>query len=447
MDLSEKAAEVRAAIVDKQREAAAMRKYDRALQEEIERKKNAHVEILTENARLKNMIASYARGVEDLKIRVEREEKDIEENTRRLGEIESSLSKLRTMMKEKEAYSEGLKDKQGTLVSMLSEKRKALRESEENIVYLKEEKGKKTARLSSLKEFHEGYLWCSEATRSIMKDKDQILAFGAVHGLVADHVEVPREYEVAVEAVLGEKLQYVVVRSQEDGIQAIDYLKANSTGRGSFIPLEVRGRAAAETPGYLAGAVKLIDRVKVKEDFQKIADYLLGDVLLIPNLETGLSLWRRNGFSGTFVTPDGDIITPHGVLMGGNGAGTESSLLRNKREISELEQELERFEAHLDEENVRRDGLRDGIRQGEEELERIKTEQRGLELSLHNGLKDIEGLEKEVGWVEKRLNVLRFNRDNLVAEGAQAAEKSAPWKARSPRTKKSVGKRTRPSPL
>jgi chromosome segregation protein len=327
------------------------------------------------------------------------------------------------MMKEKEAYSEGLKDKQDTLVSMLSEKRKALRESEENIVYLKEEKGKKTARLSSLKEFHEGYLWCSEATRSIMKDKDQILAFGAVQGLVADHVEVPREYEVAVEAVLGEKLQYVVVRSQEDGIQAIDYLKANSTGRGSFIPLEVRGRAAAETPGYLAGAVKLIDRVKVKEDFQKIADYLLGDVLLIPNLETGLSLWRRNGFSGTFVTPDGDIVTPHGVLTGGNGAGTESSLLRNKREISELEQELERFEAHLDEENVRRDGLRDGIRQGEEELERIKTEQRGLELSLHNGLKDIEGLEKEVGWVEKRLNVLRFNRDNLVAEGAQAAEK------------------------
>jgi len=28
-----------------------------------------------------------------------------------------------------------------------------------------------------------------------------------------------------VEAVLGEKLQYVVVKSQEDGIRAIDYLK------------------------------------------------------------------------------------------------------------------------------------------------------------------------------------------------------------------------------
>lgn len=423
VELTEKAEEVRTAIFDKQRETAAMRKADRALQEEIEGKKNAHVEILTENARLKNMVASYAKGVEDLKRRAEREEKDIEENLRRLGDIESSLSELRTKVKEKEAYSEGLKDKQEALVSTLNEQRNALRESEENIVYLKEEKGKKAARLASLKEFHEGYLWCSEATRSIMKDKDQILAFGAVHGLVADHVEVPREYEVAVEAVLGEKLQYVVVRSQEDGIQAIDYLKAHSTGRGSFIPLEVRGHEATETPGYLAGAVKLIDRVKVKEDFQKIADYLLGDVLLIPNLETGLSLWRRNGFSGTFVTPEGDIITPHGVLTGGNGVGTESSLLRDKREISELEQEVERFEVLLKEENVRRDGLKEGIRQGEEELEGIKSEQRSLELSLHNSLKDIEGLEKEAGWVEKRLNVLRFNRENLVAEGAQAAEK------------------------
>jgi len=37
------------------------------------------------------------------------------------------------------------------------------------------------------------------------------------YGLVADHIDVPRNTKTAVEAVLGEKLQYIIVKKQEDG--------------------------------------------------------------------------------------------------------------------------------------------------------------------------------------------------------------------------------------
>ncbi len=83
---------------------------------------------------------------------------------------------------------------------------------------LNEELGKKTSRLASLGSSRTA---TSGATRGRGPSSGRgrgRLSLDSVHGLVADHIEVPREYEVAVEAALGERLQYVVVKSQEEGI-------------------------------------------------------------------------------------------------------------------------------------------------------------------------------------------------------------------------------------
>ena len=49
-----------------------------------------------------------------------------------------------------------------------------------------------------------------------------------------------------------------------------------------------------------AGAVRLIDQVRVPEDFKGIADYLLGDVLLIPNLPNGIISMEAKRIQGHF---------------------------------------------------------------------------------------------------------------------------------------------------
>ena len=71
-----------------------------------------------------------------------------------------------------------------------------------------------------------------------------------VFGLVADVVSTPAEYETAIEAVLGERLQYVIVESHSEGVEAIDYLKTAAEGRASLIPLaRLRGAGEPEAPG------------------------------------------------------------------------------------------------------------------------------------------------------------------------------------------------------
>src|SRR5260370_16076363 len=57
-----------------------------------------------------------------------------------------------------------------------------------------------------------------------------------VYGLVADVLRVEPRHERAIEAVLGERLQLIVVESHSAGLKAVDYLRRAAQGRAAFVP-------------------------------------------------------------------------------------------------------------------------------------------------------------------------------------------------------------------
>jgi chromosome segregation protein len=408
-----------------------LRQTDRTCRQEQEEKKILYIDIVTEKAKLKNAVASLARMIEDYGKRESRESREIDENGKRSEELCRSLEKLhKGLTAEKESFEE-LGGRREGIVDELERTRGERAASEERITELREESSRKASRLASLKEFEEGYAWCNEGIKSLMTGGKgvgrQELSRELFLGLVADHIRVPQEYETAVEAVLGEKLLYVVVKDQTDGVRAIDYLKSASLGRGSFVPLDVRAHASGSpaVAEHLREAVPLIERITVQEDYRAIVNELLGDVLLIPSLGNGISLWQQNGFCGTFVTPEGDIISPSGILTGGSGSGGEKSLLRNRREIAELDEEVATLTAELQQEQENRKRTASLIAQWDEELLRLRSEIHLTELRMNGLKKDMERYEGELRQVAERLNVLEFNRDNLRSEATAAREKVA----------------------
>ncbi len=411
-----------------------LRRMDRACQEEQEEKKVQYIDVVTEKAKLKNTVTGLARMIEDFGRREAHENREIEENRKRSAELGSNLEKLRSgLAAEEESFTE-LGGKREEIADELERARGELAESDEKIAGLREESSRKSSRLASLKEFDESYAWCNEGIKSLMtggKGTDrQDLSRDLFLGLVADHIRVPQEYETAVEAVLGEKLQYVVVKNQTDGIRAIDYLKSSSLGRGSFVPLEVRPHTSGGSDfEHLREAVPLIERITVQEDYRPIVNELLGDVLLIQNLVNGISLWQQNGFRGTFVTPEGDIISPSGILTGGSGSGGEKSLLRNRREISELTEEVASLTAELLEEQNDRKRIASLIAQWDEELLRLRSQLHLTELRISGLKKDLERYEGELRQIEDRLKVLVFNWENIRSEAAEARERTAKHEA------------------
>ena len=410
-----------------------LRKMERSCQQGLEEKKIRYIDIVTEKAKIKNTVAGLGRMIEDFERREARENREIEENGKRSAELQRTLDKLCTgLTDEDEGFAE-LGRRREEIADELERARGELAESEEEIARLREESGRKASRLTSLREFEEGYAWCNEGVKSLLTGDKAAGRNGLSRelflGLVADHIQVPREYETAVEAVLGEKLQYVVVKEQQDGIRAIDYLKSASLGRGSFVPLEVRPHASgASAFEHLREAAPLIERIVVQEDYRPIVNELLGDVLLIPSLKSGISLWQQNGFCGTFVTPEGDIISPNGILTGGSGGG-EKGLLRNRREIADLAAEVAALAAELQEEQNGRKRTASLIAQWDEESLRLRSQLHLTELRISGLRKDAERFEGERRQVEERLKVLDFNRESLRAEASEAREKTAKQEA------------------
>ena len=408
------------------------RRMDLTCRQALEEKKVLFIDIVAEKVKLRNMVASLSRMVEDFGKREAREVQEIEETVKRSAELERVLENLRSGTSADETVLAELGQRREEIAEELERARSELAEADEKIAELREESGGKMSRLASLQEFEESYAGCNEGIRSLMtgsrEDGRQDLSREHFLGLVADHIQVPREYETAVEAVLGDKLQYVVVKSQTDGIRAIDYLKSASLGRGSFIPLEVRphtsGASLAEHE-HLQEAVPLIERITVQEDCRAIINELLGDVLLIPNLGSGISLWRQNGFCGTFVTPEGDIISPSGILTGGSGNGVDRGILRNRREITELTEEIARLQTELQQEQEERKKNLSRIAQWEEELLRLRSQVHLTELRINGLRKDVERYEGEQRQTGDRLRILQFNRENLAAEAAEARGKIA----------------------
>jgi chromosome segregation protein len=394
---------------------------DKEINSQLEEKKITYIDVVTEKAKLKNMISSLTKSIEDLKKREERENREIDEDNKLLAELTTKLQSVNDALTADEEALAGFQEKEGTTAGELENAKSDLQSSEERIAEIKEETGIKSSRLTSLKEFQESYKWSNEGIKSIIKKQESRDKF---YGVVADHINVPREYETAVEAVLGDKLQYVVVKSQEDGMWAIDYLKSYKLGRGSFVPVELRNNSVETYRAeHLREAEPLLQKVNVNADFQQIADCLLGDVLITQTIESGINLWKQNGFRGTFVTLDGDTISPNGVLTGGSGAAVEKSLLATRREILELEKEVVARAAELENQTNQKKKFVSLIAQWDEELSQVKGGIHKLEIDINSRKKDCERFNDEATRLKQRIASLEFNRQNIKTEETEAEEK------------------------
>ena len=228
-----------------------------------------------------------------------------------------------------------------------------------------------SSRLASLRALSDNFEGFKMGVRTIMKAKDlEPRQQGHILGTVADVIQVAPQYEQAVEAILADKLQYVIVESQNDGKQAIDYLKERKRGRSSFVPLhDLKRNSQDQIPDSFT---PLSDLVSVPEAYRPLLNALLGDTVLVDNLEQALSLWKNNGTNLCFITPEGDIVDQRGVISGGRLAQSSSGLLARRREMEELKQKSDDCQKRVDDFTMKLENVVEEIKGKEDALEELK---------------------------------------------------------------------------
>jgi chromosome segregation protein len=281
----------------------------------------------------------------------------------------------------------------------------------------------KNSRLQSLMELQENFEGYQDGVRAIMRGREREELSGRIRGMVADFVETEPDYELALETVLGDQLQYIVVEEQQDGLQAIQYLKAQTLGRGSFIPLHLR-MDEQEQSHVDSPAVSLLDRVKIREGYQDIAKSLLRDVVFVPELKDGLALWHKNGSRRRIVTKEGDMIDSFGIVSGGRTNGSSRRLLRTKREIRELQREIDALKTELIEFCEKSESLFRKIRVNETDQERLQQDSYRIDMETLRAEKDEQRVLENLERNQKRSAVLETELFQTIEEllGCEAKE-------------------------
>ncbi len=201
------------------------------------------------------------------------------------------------------------------------------------------------SRLRSLLELEQRLDGYQKGVRTVMSARKDAAAgerIGTIHGLVADMIETEPRYETAIEAVLGDRLQYVVVDSQTDSLKAIDFLRTQGGGRSTFVPRTTREMKSEPfvKNGHAGVVGSALSIVRCSDQYRSVAQYLLGDVVVVDTMDTALYLWNKDGFDKTVVTLSGDILDPWGAVTGGAADAGGSGMLTKRREIKDLEHEV-----------------------------------------------------------------------------------------------------------
>jgi chromosome segregation protein len=253
-------------------------------------------------------------------------------------------------------------------------------------------------------------------------DRADGAALPGVVGTVADLLDVPAGLERAVEAVLGERLEWVVVERFEDARAAVAHLRDQGAGTATFLPLDHLPSAPDPVPDD--NGVRWAAR-SVTAAPEGLARYLLGQVAIVEHLDHAEALWRRNGVVATYVTPTGEVLGPTGRLRGGAEAGGgfgEQSFLARKRRVRELADEVERLAGDVESAEAE-------TRAQEAALSALREQAAAVDGALRVGEgdkvavdKDFEQAVREHERLDRHGDVLRVEWGQVARETDQTAE-------------------------
>jgi chromosome segregation protein len=285
-------------------------------------------------------------------------------------------------------------------------------ENEARCMALRDEVGNRRSRLKSLQEIEHNYDGCLNGVRWVMKNSDEEKEASDVIGLVADILQSPPQYETAVQAVLGERLQGIVVKSQDTSVSAIDNLKKLSEGRSSFIPLSLRESPNLEDGTNVAGPGvigPMRNLLKFDQEHAPVVEYLLGNVVVMEDLPSAMSVWSANGHQATLVTLEGDVLEPQGVLTGGSLEGPGTHLLENKREIRELTEKVQELDAKYKMAQDQQVKLKSQIASVASTIESLRDNSHDEEIRVRDQQKDLSHLHEQVNTISLRLEELGYD--------------------------------------
>ena len=319
-----------------------------------------------------------------------------EEIAKEFYEIESKRNKILTDLeevnKEKQEADRKIKDFDSKINMLSGEKR--IKESK--LKFLIETEKEK-----------EGYI---KSVKTLLKDCETTKELGkGMHGVLANIIEVPEEYQTAIEMCLGSSLQNIVTENEEDAKRLIEHLRKNNLGRASFLPISsVKGKKLEKIRGKNTGVIGIAsDLIRYSKKYENIILNLLGRTVIVQDMDTAIRVAKDNGYSFRIITVEGDVINPSGAITGGSVAKKTVNILGRGREIEKLQKEIKKLEEQIQKLEKEKENYQESIEHVLEKASSFEKELQEIEITYATGKEKINSIEENITRLETRLNKLK----------------------------------------
>lgn len=386
----------------KQREVDEVDSKLKSTKKDLDSKREKFLDLVAKESHLKNELIRIDFENKNIILKERKDIVDINKKKKQLQNTTSELQKTDEILK---AHKESLQNLQ-----------QAAKDREEKVLLLKDEITKIQSNIQeknrTLTEKHsqyeifstqkKTYEGCSNGVKFVLENKHQ---FKGVIGTVSNILQVHRRYRKAIEAVLKNIQQYIVMDSLLNTYNIISHLKKMDVSQTTFLTMDILKNKSVLSETDSVQGVRAIDAVKFDNNYSTLAEYLLGNVLIVKDTETAKKLLSETERPLTIVTQEGVVFDSCGISKVGSKEATISVIHRDS-EIEELKRELQKASEEILALTQKQRFIEGKLKQEEGQLEGARNTLYREEVNLGILENDIIKLISTVQQIDEEIQIL-----------------------------------------
>lgn len=377
---------------------------------EIKKKKVMELEL--EKMKLINEIENSNRRVKGSTNKINSLKEELETANKKIFEAEKELVSAKKSKEEKTLSLENIKGRGEFLekeISRCSQRMNKLSEIIRSSDYDEKRYSSKLQALLRMEENNEGFF---KGVKEVLNSK-----IPGVEGVFISLVNVPEKYMKAIEAGVPGNIQDIIVSTSDVAKKAINILKEKKVGRASFLALDTIKVTPKKEPNIkLDGVIGLASNlVETQDRYKIVAEFILGNLLVVENMDTALKIIKNSLFAGNVVTLSGELLSSRGRITGGDsGNSTASQLFERKREIKHLKEQVEILKKRIEESVEEQNKINKELENFENEIDRIDSTEEELRKQVRLASEYFEECNSKVERVSKEIRTIKIELDEEV---------------------------------
>lgn len=392
-------------------------KYKKSPKELLEDLRGTYVELMQESANVSNELKYLERQYTQETAKNQQSVTRFEALRDQLEELTEQQSAAQTKTKTLEAQ---LTEEQEHYRRLAEEKNVAQQQlqKEQQLMYdMMSQVQQARARQKSLQEIQENYSGFYQGVRGVLQHKEQL---SGIVGAVAELIEVPEKYTLAIETALGASAQHIIVENEKDARQGITFLKKQRSGRGTFLPLTTikprslgahHYQAIKDVDGFLGIASEL---VSFSENVAPVMQNLLGAIVIARDLDSANLLARQLRYQVRVVSLDGDVMNAGGSMTGGaTKQGNRGNLFNQGHELAEWTKRYEEINQALQAKEAFVRDLQAKVADQTESLETLRTQGEQTRLAYQEAQSSEERVVTELTRLQKEQSLFSYEAKEL----------------------------------